>query len=323
MNTQKSGNGGVVLSESFVKNVLPGLRADYLKIYIYTKSVSEADAKKVASVLGMDEAVVENAFVFFEELGLLGEKSGKFQSVPEEVRDDTPPEYNSDEVFDIIAGDEKLQMLLVTAQKILGRLPSANSTIILYGLYDWLSMSPELILRLLEYCAEMGKKDLRYAEKVAVSWHQMGITSCEMADEYIERQNKKNKYGYSLKKIFGITQRNYTPTEQRYVDSWYELGFSAELISYAFDYTVTQTNKLSFPYMNTVLLAWNDKGIKTEEQARESVESFKRAKSASKPKTGSKQNGKDYEIYKSGRYDFERIERMARQKIKESLREDK
>lgn len=329
MSAPRNENGGVVLTESFVKNVLPGLRADYLKIYIYAKYISKAskvENKKIAAVLGIEETTVENAVGFFEELGLLKENGGKLQfDVPEE-NSETPPEYNTDEVLDIIAGSEELQMLLVSAQKILGRLPSANSTIILYGLYDWLSMSTELILRLLEYCAELGKKDLRYVEKVAIAWNQMGITTCELADEYIARQNKKSKYAYTIKKIFGIGQRNYTPTEQRYIDSWYEMGFSSELVSFAFDYTVTQTGKLSLPYMNTVLIAWNESGIKTAEQAKESVENFKKAKNAknaekkeSKKKTEAK---KDYEIYDSGRYDFERIERVARKRIRESLKED-
>ena len=324
MNGIKSENG-VVLPESFVKNVLPGLRADYLKIYIYAKFASakgNLDNKHISAVLGMDETVVENAIGFFKELGLLTQSDGVIKFCSNEEENNSPPEYNTDEVLDIIAGSEQLQMMLVSAQKILGRLPSANSTIILYGLYDWLAMSPELILKLLEYCANIGKKDLRYVEKVAIAWNQMGITSCDMADEYIQRQNKKNKYTYSVKKIFGIGQRNYTPTEQRYVDSWYELGFSCELIEYAFDYAVTKTGKLSLPYMNTVLLAWNESGIKTVEDAKKSVESFKKAQGEKKSAGKKNDSKKDYEIYDSGRYDFESIERVARKRIQERLKEE-
>ncbi len=322
MSAQKT-SGDVLLSESFVKNVLPGLRADYLKIYIYAKYTAKekkTDNKKIAAVLGVEEDTVKSAIGFFEELGLLKTDGGKMQFDVLEKSEDEPPHYEQDAVLDIIAESEELQMLLVSSQKILGKLPSANSTIILYGLYDWLGMSVELILRLLRYCADLGKKDLRYVEKVAISWSEMGIVSCEMADEYIERKNKKNKYAYSIKNIFGIGQRNYTPTEQRYVDSWYEMGFSEELVSYAFDYTVSKTGKLAFAYMNTVLIAWSEQGIKTAEDAKKSVEDFKK-KSAGKEKrsTGGKN---DYEIYNSGRYDFARIEENARKKIEQRLRED-
>lgn len=323
----KTNSDGVFLSENFVKNILPGLRSDFIKIYIYIKYISAfetPDEKKVAAILGIDEQTVENAISFFSELDLLKATNGTISFKPETTVEDTPPHYNSEEVFDIIAASDELQLLLVTAQKILGKLPSASSTIILYELYDWLKMPSELILRLLEYCAELGKKDLRYVEKVAISWSKMGINTCEMADEYISRQNKKYKFANGTKNIFGITQRNYTPTEQRYIDSWYELGFSLDLISYAFDYTVSQTGKLTFPYMNTVLLAWNEKGIKNADDARQSVEDFKLEKAEKKASRSSnkKANQKQYEIYNSGRYDFDQIERAARKKITDMLKND-
>lgn len=315
---------GVFLSDSFVKNVLPGLRSDFLKIYIYVKYCAAENAvnlQKIASVLGTDTATVETALSFFNELGLLKSSGKKITFEPNEQTVETPPKYNSEEVFDIIAESNELQLLLVTAQKILGKLPSASSTLILYELYDWLSMPPELILRLLEYCAELGKKDLRYVEKVAISWNKMGITSCEMADEYIARQSKKNKYSNSIKTILGITQRNYTPTEQRCIDSWYELGFSLDLISFAYDYTVTHTGKLALPYMNTTLLAWHEKGITTPEQASKSVEDFQQKKAEKKAAFFQKNKQKpQYEIYNSGRYDFDKIEQAARKKITDSLK---
>lgn len=329
----ESNSGGVFLSESFVKNILPGLRSDFLKIYIYlkhTSSFSDADAKTTAAVLGFDEQTVKSAISFFTELGLENNSNTQNKSYspiktePPVSDTDFVPHYNSEEVFDVIAASDDLQLLLVTAQKVLGKLPSASSTIILYELYDWLKMPSDLILRLLQYCVELGKKDMRYIEKVAISWHKMGITTCEAADEYILRQSQKSKFANGIKKILGITQRNYTPTEQRYIDSWYELGFSLDLISYAFDYTVTKTGKLTFPYMNTVLLAWNEKGIHTADDAMHSVESFQIEKAAKRAHAAKAKSAapktKQYEIYNSGRYDYDQIERAARKKITDSLK---
>ena len=97
------------------------------------------------------------------------------------------------------------------------------------------------------------------------------------------------------------------------------MGFSKQLIEYAFDYSVSKTGKLSLPYMNTVLLAWNGEGIKTAEQARSSVESYNRVKAQkAKKKSEVKDNG--YGIYNSGRYDFEKIEENARKRISESVK---
>lgn len=111
---------GVFLSDSFVKNVLPGLRSDFLKIYIYVKYCAAENAvnlQKIASVLGTDTATVETALSFFNELGLLKSIGKKITFEPDEQTVETPPKYNSEEVFDIIAESNELQLLLVTAQK--------------------------------------------------------------------------------------------------------------------------------------------------------------------------------------------------------------
>ena len=85
-------------------------------------------------------------------------------------------------------------------RKFLGKMLSYSAIEKLYGLYDWLGMPPDLIVRLLEYCVELGKKDMRYIEKVAVSWREMGIGTVAEAERYIERQNYKRTYVYQIQK---------------------------------------------------------------------------------------------------------------------------
>lgn len=116
-------------------------------------------------------------------------------SAPEEH-----PSYLPGEVGAVVASDKQLSDLLAVAQKILGKMLSYSAIEKLYGLYDWLGMPPDLIVRLLEYCVELGKKDMRYIEKVAVSWREMGIGTVAEAERYIERQNYKRTYVYQIQK---------------------------------------------------------------------------------------------------------------------------
>ena len=44
-----------------------------------------------------------------------------------------------------------------------------------------------LILILMEYCISKGKSDSRYIEKVALSWHDLKITTVEQAQNLIKK----------------------------------------------------------------------------------------------------------------------------------------
>ena len=62
----------------------------------------------------------------------------------------------------------------------------------------------------------------------------------------------------------GIRGRALTPTESKYIVSWFDMGFDNEAILIAYDRTVTNTGSLKWSYMNKILLSWHEKGIHTE-----------------------------------------------------------
>ena len=71
------------------------------------------------------------------------------------------------------------------------------------------------------------------------------------------------------KKIFGL-DRELSQTEANYIARWVsELSMTEPLIRAAYEKTVTNTGKISMPYMNTILKSWFEKGIKTVSQIAE------------------------------------------------------
>lgn len=316
---------GVEIGGQALLQVLPGLDGECVKLYIYIKYLSEQNGgatsvSEVGRFLSMSEERVGESVRELVRQGLvrlgaqgsvsLCPETGAYVPPAEE-----PPSYRPGEVSAILESDKQLSDMLALAQKILGRTLSYSAIEKLYGLYDWLGMAPELILRLLEYCAELGKKDMRYIEKVALSWHEMGIGTVAEAERYIERQSYKRTYLYHIQKEFGIADRKLTASEARYIGEWYTLGVPVELAAFAYDYSVTKTGRLAMAYINKVLQAWMKEGIRTAEQAQESLG----RRSTAQPQAGKQKQAKPFEVYDSGRYDYEEIDALARRKLKKMI----
>ena len=320
---------GVFLEESFLLEIMPGIKAEYIKIYIFAKYLAQknggkTDLQALSNALTLDMSCLREAAHSLAQIGIINLGANGIISMPDNKKklisyDDEKKSYMPGEVSAIIASDKKLSDMLDIAQKILGRLLSYQAIEKLYALYDWLGMSPELILRLLEYCVELGKKDIRYIEKVAISWHEMGISTINEAEAYIQKQSYKRTYRYSIQKLFGIDTRSLTASEQKYIDSWYALGISPELASFAYDYAVSKTGKLAMAYINKVLVSWNETGIKTAAQAQESIKKFGEQKNAQNPQNIKTMPHSNLGVYNSGRYDYDKIDALARQKLKERL----
>lgn len=322
-------DSGVFLDEKFLLEMMPGIDGEYIKIYIFAKYLCEknggkTDLHELAEALSFDERSAAHALHILAQSGLIQLGANGAVKIRDLTRGEgeLPGEKNAyvpGEVGSAIENDEQLSAMLDMAQKIVGRLFSYQAIEKLYGLYDWLHMSPELILRLIEYCAEMGKKDMRYIEKVAVSWKEMGICDVRAAEEYIKRQNYKRSYTYKVQKALGISDRRLTAAEQKYIDSWYSNRISPELVEFAYDYAVSKTGKLSQAYINKVLLSWAQEKITTPQQAQASInrygESHAEQKSAA---SDSKKTGR-LGVYNSGRYDYDKIDALARQKLKKRL----
>ena len=315
---------GIQIGRHALLQVLPGLDGECVKLYIYIKYLSEQNGgatsvSEVGRFLSMPEETVGETVRELVRQGLvrLGAQ-GSLSLCPEEgarVLAEEPPSYRPGEVGAILESDRQLSDMLALAQKILGRTLSYSAIEKLYGLYDWLGMAPELILRLLEYCAELGKKDMRYIEKVALSWHEMGIGTVAEAERYIERQSYRRTYLYQIQKEFGIADRKLTASETRYIGEWYALGVPVELAAFAYDYSVTKTGRLAMAYINKVLQAWMQEGIRTAEQAQESLS----RRSTAQPQAGKPKQSKPFEVYDSGRYDYEEIDALARRKLKKMI----
>lgn len=272
----------VPVPKDFIEHIMPTSNASYVMVYMYilllattNKSMTTAD---IAKKLGLIESDVINAIQYWNKNGILSGTGDTIiikKSVDEEISPDTD-RVSIDDIASVIAGNDALSDLCLIAQEILGKTLASNELETLYWFYDQLGFSPEVITMLLEYCVSMDKRNMKYIEKVAITWHENNITTIEEAQAYITRAVKRDDFTSTLRKLFGITDRNLSKTENLYLESWRdELKMSEDMVGLAYEYCIMATNKLSFPYINTILKRWAEQGITTIPDAEKDHEKFK------------------------------------------------
>ena len=153
----------------------------------------------------------------------------------------------------------------------LGKILSGNELKIFYGIYDYLGLPAEVIVLLVNHCIEKqaarygeGRKPtVRMIEREAYAWARREIFSLEMAEEYLKHLAKISDMTEKVKEVLRIGNRALSPTEEKYIASWLEMGFDADALEIAYDRTVIKTGELTWAYMNSIVKSWNSKGLRT------------------------------------------------------------
>lgn len=167
------------------------------------------------------------------------------------------PDYTANDLKSFKNNEDIEQLLMVTEQYVGKQLGRSEMETILF-MYDRLGFSTDLIDYLVQHCVERGKKDFRYMEKVALSWHEQGITSPD------EAQNASKKYDsvvYTIMKSLGKSS-NPAPKELEYINKWTkDYGFLLDVIQEACDKTVMTTDTHRFAYADGILTKWYQAGV--------------------------------------------------------------
>lgn len=309
---------------SFIDKYIDKLPPEHSVIYLYcvksaaVKPISSAEVEKAFNV---DSKTVMALFSYLSLLGLaeLTEEKAVIKgsaSYAAVINPDKKPEYTGDEIAYLKNTNRDVNRLLTESSKLLGRLLKYNEIQTIYSFYDYYRLPVDVILILIEHCVKMGKTHLNYIEKAVLDWAENGIDTPEKAYERIEYFNPEN---LSIEKAMGITGRVLTPAENEFIKKWKnEYGFNMEMILLACKKTVLLSGKGSFPYADSILKSWYEKGITTAEEAKK--EESKRSKKASEKTVKNKNQFTDY---KQRPYDFKALEKKALEKRLKELREDK
>lgn len=281
-----------VIPRSVVEKHLKIAKEDYIKVLLVLLSSTSISEEDIAKKSGVSVENICDAIKFWQDTQIISYNNGTISpasvciqqttnsdnnksnaettdttiNVSKNIKIKTkePVKLSSFEVSQRINNTEELKWLRSEAERLFGRFLNQTETNTLVSMFDYAGISADVIVMIIEYCISIDKANIRFIEKTAYSWADMGIDNHQKVEAHITTliTNKNNES--LIKTTFGIWNQNLTTRQREFINVWLEdYKFSIEMIKIAYEMCVDNTGKLSFPYINRILTTWNEKNIKT------------------------------------------------------------
>lgn len=291
-----------VVADNFLK-LATGAQIKVL-LYILRCSGRTLSDEEISRNTGVPVPEVADSVMFWQQVNVLegqAKPSAIVQSSPKPVEIPTVPqqaqpeirqtsvprqkqELKPSEISDILENSSDIFELFKIVESTLGTLNHTQQNSLIW-MYNYLGLKKEVILTLVQYCINIEKTNSGYIEKIACAWAENDINSLEAAQEEVQRLTRFNDFTGMIMKKFEMTRRP-TTKQGDFISQWQSDGFSIDLIGYAYEKTIEQINKLSFDYINKILLSWKESGFTTVKNVRDAENSYKKNKKPSQGTSG-------------------------------------
>ena len=255
------------LSQNAVRKLLGAASPDAALLYLYLSCgnpLGEAEGD-----LNLSTSRLSCAAAMLRQLGLIP------QEQPSHIAPGERPSYSEHDVLEAMDSDHSFRSLYGEVQRLLGRSLNTEELKILLGFVRYLGLPADVISLLVCYCKERARRkgnmrnpSLRTIEKEAYAWAEQGIDTLEEASAFIQAQNVRNSRLHRLMNLLQIRGRSLTAAEERYAQSWLDLGMDEQMLSLAYERTCLNTGGLNWAYMNKILQRWHEQGLHTVEDVR-------------------------------------------------------
>lgn len=183
--------------------------------------------------------------------------------------------YSPSQVEELSSKDD-FNMLLYAISAYLGKPLSSSELSSIAYFYDTLHFPADLIDYLVEYCVGRDKKSMRYIERVALAWADLGISTVAEAKAEVASHNET---AYSVLNAFGITNRSAGRSEREFISKWTDVYcFSNDIIIEACNRTLKATHQPSFEYADSILSRWQEANVKTTDDIRRIDEEYEQSR---------------------------------------------
>lgn len=258
----------VTLTQSDVRKLLAAASPDASLLYLYVQAGNLPEGAE--KDLNMTPSRLSCAGATLRQLGLWPEEK------PNSIAPGERPNYSETDVLTAMDTDPSFRGLYGEVQRLLGKSLNTEELKILLGFVRYLGLPAEVISVLICYCKDKARQrgslrnpSLRTIEKEAYAWAEQGIDTLEDAAAFIQTQNLRSSRLHQLMQILQIRGRRLTAAEERYAQSWLDMGFEDECISAAYERTCLNVGGLNWAYMNKILQRWHSQGLHTLEQVRQ------------------------------------------------------
>ena len=253
-------------------------------LYLWHLARGSTDAEAAALELCMTRSEVDSSLEKLRRMGLLTVSGGAAPAAPPAADQPAPshshapenpieelPEYTADEVEACLRQDPAFLAIRDKAQSVLGKPLGRTDLSRLLGIYSYLGLPAEVVLVLLQSCEDLSVNEdgsLRrptaaYIERQAYAWVRRGIRTMETAEAYAEEQKALHSALGRIRRILEIHDRNLTSSERNYIAAWIGKKFDDAAIAAAYERTVDSIGKRSLPYMDKILMRWDEEGLHT------------------------------------------------------------
>lgn len=284
-----------VVADNFLK-LASGKQIKVL-LYILRCSGRTVSDEEISRNTGVPVTEVTDCVLFWQQVNVLDEHTRQSapeaqniphttetkiipqQSEPKIIPPDAPrrkQEFKPSEITDILKSSSDIAQLFKIVESFLGTLNHTQQNSLIW-MYNYLGLKKEVILTLVQYCITIEKTNSGYIEKIACKWAENDINSLEAAQEEVQRMTSSNDFIGAITKKFEM-KRNPTTKQREFISSWQSEGFSLDLIGYAYEKNIEQIDKLSFEYINKILMNWKESGFTTVRSVRDSEISYKKNK---------------------------------------------
>ena len=242
----------------------------YVKVLLAVLRADRADTAEIAAKLSVPESEVTEAVGYWIRSGIFRQeepasKPARPHQQPEVVF--SAQSLTPAEIQQRVDQNQDIRFLFSMAESIFGNLLTSTQQRGLLYIHETLGLPVDVIVMALQYCVSIGKKNFAYIQKLCAAWADQDINTHARAEEYIRLQTQRHSREQQVCERFGIRGRNLSAQQSKMVQSWFDdFGYDIEMIGEACERTLNAINQLSFPYINTILKSWYEKGIRTPQE---------------------------------------------------------
>lgn len=261
----------ISLTPQETSKLLSAGNGDAALVYLYIKATGDRRLLHAQQRLHLQTSALSWAESLLKQLGLL--------DIPQNgprYEQSSAPTYTAEAVSTAAAQDPGFSLLQGEISRRLGRVLTSEELKTLLAIRDYLKLPPEVVSMALTYCLQRNEYinqshgtnrtvSMRTLEKECYAWANRGIVTLESAAEYINRNLQLLTPEGRVKKVLHL-DRPLVDSERQYIHSWLEMGFDPAAIGLAYEKTVLATGKLTWRYMNKILLNWHEKNLHTPGQ---------------------------------------------------------
>ena len=260
----------VTVSSQAVRRLLERGDGDAALLYLaLLRHHGTLQPRALAGELRWDRGRIEAAEETLRQLGLVAAA----QTPPLEPADERPA-YQRSDILSRLESEEEFRSLVAEVERKLGKRLTTPDVGVLLGLNDFLGLPADVIYLLVCHCDERIRRrygegrrpTLRQIEKEGYAWARLGIDSQRAAAAYLKEYAQRQQTLPQYMRVLCLGDRLPSPSEEKYLTAWQEMGFSPEAVAMAYDKTVLKCHELKWPYCNGILKRWHQAGLHPPEE---------------------------------------------------------